>query len=75
VFAGWAQEGRLSFEYVLKMAEGSGVAISEKVAKLIVRKYGRRKDHLTPEDCLLVAQRRHSRSHSAPRTVSKSPKK
>ena len=75
VFGGWAQEGKLSFEYVLKMAEGSGVVISEKVAKLIVRKYGRRKDHLIPEDCFAVAQRRHSRSQSAPRTTSKSPKK
>jgi hypothetical protein len=81
VFGSFANEGKLSFEYVLKMGESSGVAITEKVAKLIVRKYGRRKDHLGAEDCLALVQRRTSQSagrntsQSAGRNTSKSPKK
>ena len=39
-------DGKLSFEYLMKMGESSGVQISAKVAKAIVRKYGQRKDHL-----------------------------
>lgn len=35
----------MSFEYILKLAEASGVTITEKMAKLIVKKYGK-KDHL-----------------------------
>ncbi len=73
VFGNFANDGKLSFEYVLKMGESSGVAISEKVAKMIVRKYGRRKDHLSSEDCLAVAQRRTSKSTG--RNTSKSPQK
>ena len=58
----------MSFEYILKLAESKGIAINEKMAKLIVKKYGR-KDHLSLEDCLRVNKRRASHS------VSKSPKK
>lgn len=58
----------MSFEYILKLAESNGIAINEKMAKLIVKKYGR-KDHLSLEDCLFVNKRRASHS------VSKSPKK
>lgn len=61
-------EGKLSFEYILKLGESNGVAITEKMAKLIVKKYGK-KDHLTVDDCLRVNQRRNSKS------VSKSPRK
>ncbi len=58
----------MSFEYILKLAESNGIAINEKMAKLVVKKYGR-KDHLSLEDCLRVNKRRASHS------VSKSPKK
>lgn len=61
-------EGKLSFEYILKLAESNGIAINEKMAKLIVKKYGK-KDHLNVEDCLRVNKRRASHS------VSKSPRK
>lgn len=61
-------EGKLSFEYILKLAESNGVNISEKMAKLIVKKYGK-KDHLNVDDCLKVNQRRNSKS------LSKSPRK
>jgi hypothetical protein len=70
VFQSFANEGKLSFEYLLKLGESTGVVITEKVAKLIVRKYGRRKDHLAVEDCLAVGRR-----VSAGRSTSKSPKK
>ena len=61
-------DGKLSFEYILKLAESNGVNISEKMAKLIVKKYGK-KDHLNVDDCLKVNHRRNSKS------VSKSPRK
>ena len=50
-------EGKLTFQYIMKMGEGSGVTISEKMAKAIVRKYGK-KDHLNAEDCLRINTRR-----------------
>lgn len=56
-------EGKLSFEFVMKMGEGTGVTITEKMAKLIVRKYGK-KDHLNVDDCLKVNTRRYSKSQS-----------
>lgn len=62
-------EGKLSFEYIMKMAESTGVAMSAQLARAIVRKYGRRKDHLDLEDCVRVGERRASRS------ASKSPSK
>jgi hypothetical protein len=62
-------EGKLSFEYIMKLGESNGVTITDKVAKLIVKKYGKRKDHLTIDDCIKVNQRRNSKS------VSKSPAK
>ena len=39
------------------MAESSGVIITEKMAKLIVKKYGK-KDHLNIEDCIKINNRR-----------------
>jgi hypothetical protein len=69
LYQGYANaEGRLSFEYILKLGESNGVTITERMAKLIVKKYGK-KDHLSVEDCLRVNQRRNSKS------LSKSPKK
>jgi hypothetical protein len=47
IFQSYASEGKLSFEYLLKLGESTGITITAKVAKLIVRKYGKRKDHLT----------------------------
>ena len=38
-------EGKLTFEYIMKMGESSGVCITEKMAKKIVKKYGK-KDYL-----------------------------
>ncbi len=70
VFQNFANaEGKLTFEYILKMAESSGVTISVKMAKLIVRKYGK-KDHLNTEDCIKIKNRR-----SGEKSVSKSPLK
>lgn len=62
-------EGKLSFEYIMKMAENTGITMTAQLARAIVRKYGRRKDHLDLEDCLRVSERRASRS------TSKSPSK
>ena len=50
------------------MAESNGIAINGKMAKLIVKKYGK-KNHLNFEDCLGVNRGRTSHS------VSKSSKK
>ncbi len=52
-------EGKLSFEYLMKMGEQTGFAVSEKVAKAIVRKYGKRKEFLNIEDCQKVIRRRY----------------
>jgi Ca2+-binding EF-hand superfamily protein len=62
-------DGKLSFEFVMKMGESSGVAISEKMAKAIVRKYGKRKDYLDLEDCVRINDRWTTRN------TSKSPNK
>lgn len=57
-------DGRLSFEYIMKMGESSGVTISAKVAKAIVRKYGKRKDHLDLDDCIRLNERWTNRNTS-----------
>ncbi len=61
-------EGKLTFEYIMKMGESTGVQVNEKMAKRIVRKYGK-KDSLTADDCLKINNRRASKS------LSKSPQK
>lgn len=71
IFQNFANDGKLSFEYLLKLGESTGIVITEKIAKLIVRKYGKRKDHLTVDDCISTVGRRQS----AGRSTSKSPKK
>ena len=48
----------------MKMGESCGVAISERVAKTMVRKYGQRKDHLNVEDCFRINERRANRAGS-----------
>ena len=40
------QDGKLTFEYIMKMGERSGITITQQMAKGMVRKYGKRKDHL-----------------------------
>ena len=54
-------EGKLTFQYVMKMGESSGVTITEKMAKAIVKKYGK-KDHMNVDDCIRVNSRRASKS-------------
>jgi hypothetical protein len=71
IFQNFANDGKLSFEYLLKLGESTGVVLTEKVAKAIVRKYGKRKDHLTAGDCVATVARRNSGG----RSTSKSPKK
>jgi hypothetical protein len=56
-------EGRMTFEYILKRCEEIGVPISEKAAKGIVRKYGKRKDYLSAEDCIRVIHRRYANQY------------
>lgn len=41
----------------MKMAESSGVTITERAAKAMVRKYGKGKDYLSLEDCLRLNER------------------
>ena len=50
-------DGKLSFDYLMKMAEGSGAAVSERAAKAMVRRYGKGKDYLSLEDCQRVSAR------------------
>jgi hypothetical protein len=71
IFQSYANDGKLSFEYLLKMGESTGIVMTSKIAKLIVRKYGKRKDHLTASDCINTV----ARKSSAGRSTSKSPKK
>ena len=40
-------DGKLTFEYIMKMGESCGITINVRTAKAIVRKYGKRKDHLS----------------------------
>jgi hypothetical protein len=56
-------EGRMTFDYILKKCEEVGISITEKVAKGIVKKYGKRKDHLTVEDCIRVLHRRYDNQY------------
>lgn len=57
-------DGKLSFEYIMKLGEQSGVTIGQKLAKAIVRKYGKKKDHLNLDDCLRINHRGHGQSRS-----------
>ena len=63
------QDGKLTFEYVMKMGESNGVAIDIHLAKKIVKKYGK-KDYLNAEDCLRINKRR-----SSSKGLSKTPQK
>lgn len=67
VYDNYSNDGKLTFEYIMKMGENSGVKITPELAKAIVRKYGKRKDHLSYEDCLRITERR------ARKNTSKSP--
>lgn len=43
VYQGFANaEGKLTFEYVMKMGESNGISINMKMAKMIVKKYGKK---------------------------------
>lgn len=53
----------MTFEYIMKMGETTGVAVNERMAKRIVRKYGK-KDVLTADDCIKLNNRRASKSFS-----------
>ena len=53
----------------MKMADNCGITIGEKLAKAIVRKYGKKKDHLNVEDCIRINERRNKKG------LSKSPRK
>ena len=64
-------EGKLTLECILRMADESGVAVSEKEARDMIRKYGRRKQFLSVDDCLQLNDRRRKRTASK----SKTPKK
>lgn len=44
----------------MKMGDQTGNPISEKLAKAIVRKYGKKKDFLNVEDCQKVIKRRYA---------------
>jgi hypothetical protein len=48
----------------MKMGENCGITITEKMAKAMVRKYGKRKDHLDLEDCYRINDRRGTRANS-----------
>ena len=51
-------DGKLTFEYLMKMGESCGVTVNEKMAKAMVRRYGNRKDHLNLDDCMKVNNRK-----------------
>ncbi len=44
-----------------------GIPMTEKLAKGIVKKYGKRKDFLTAEDCAKVINRRHANINAGKR--------
>jgi len=50
----------MTFDYILKKCEELGVPMTERIAKGIVRKYGKRKDFLSSEDCASVINRRYA---------------
>ena len=50
----------MTFEYLMKIGEQTGVHVSEKTAKAIVKKYGKKKDFMNIEDCQKVVKRRYA---------------
>ena len=64
-------EGKLTFEYLIKMGEEVGVPISEKEAKDMIRLYGKRKPFLSVEDCLRMNDRRNKPNRSASKSNNK----
>ena len=63
----------MTFEFILKRCEELGIVMTERVAKGIVRKYGKRKEYLTVEDCTKVIHRRYANQGANKR--SNTPKK
>lgn len=55
----------MTFEYILKKCETLGVPMSERIAKGIIRKYGKGKEYLTVEDCEKVINRRYAKAQGA----------
>lgn len=63
-------QGRLTCEYLIRMAEEVGVSLSDKEAREMVRKYANRKQFLSLEDCLQINERRRRKT-----SLSKTPSK
>jgi Ca2+-binding EF-hand superfamily protein len=57
-------EGKLTADGLLKMAEEVGVQLSDKEAVDLIKRYGKRKHHLSVEDCLRL-NARHPNAVSA----------
>ena len=55
----------------MRMGEEVGVTVTEKEAREMVRKYGKRKQFLSVDDCLAINERRRRKEGSK----SKTPKK
>ncbi len=66
-------QGRMTFEYIMKRCEELGVAMNQKLAKGIVRRYGKGKDYLSAEDCAKVIHRRNAKIN--PQKRGNTPKK
>ena len=53
-------EGRLTADGLVKMAHEVGVQLSDKEAVDLVKRYGKRKQHLSVEDCMRLNARNKS---------------
>lgn len=70
VFDSFAREGQLKFEILMKNADELANRIGEREAKLMVRIFGKGKDHINRTDFVEALTRGH-RSASKPRSKDK----
>ena len=61
-------EGRMTAECLIRMAEEVGVQLTDREAFDMVKKYGKRKQHLSLEDCVKMNNRgRKTATSKSPR--------
>ena len=55
-----AKEGKITADCLVKMAQEVGVSLTDKEAVDLVKRYGKRKQHLSLEDCIRLNARNKS---------------
>ena len=71
IFNASARDGKVTADCLAKMASEVGVSLSDKEAVDLVKRYGRRKQHLSLQDCLRLNGRKTSTSNISSKSLKK----